>query len=173
MSEALKKLLKGRPTDEEVGSIFFEMGEDGARGSILAGTSFLEDVLKGAIMHRFGHLNAKELKDLFDGTAPLSTFSAKIKIAYAMGVIGKLTRHDLEKMRELRNAAAHSARHITFKIPEIANMVLGLHSLKDVVGGEKFIVQHKFVSCVNLIMLALVAKMNTPPFTVQGIKNLD
>jgi hypothetical protein len=29
MSDTLKKLLKGRPTNEEIGSIFFEMGEDG------------------------------------------------------------------------------------------------------------------------------------------------
>ncbi len=48
-----------------------------------------------------------------------------------MGVIGKLTRHDLEKMRELRNAAAHS----TFKLPVIANVIRSLNSLKDVTGG--------------------------------------
>ncbi len=71
--------LKGRPTNEEIGSIFFEMGEDGARG--IVGTSFLEDVLKGAIVHRFSHLTETECRNLFEGTAPLSTSSAKIKIA--------------------------------------------------------------------------------------------
>jgi DNA-binding MltR family transcriptional regulator len=122
-------------------------------------------------MHRFSHLTETERRDLFEGTAPLST--AKTKIAYAIGVVGKLTRHDLEKMRELRNAAAHSTRHITFKLPASANIVGSLNSLKDVSGGASYSVQHKFVSCVNQVMTALVGKMHTPPLKVQGIKHLD
>jgi hypothetical protein len=39
--------------------------------------------------------------------------------------------------------------------------------------GASFSVQHKFVSCVNQIMNALVGKMHTPPFKIQGIKHLD
>lgn len=173
LSEALKRLLKGRPTDEEVGTIFFEMAEDGARGCVLAGTSFIEDVLQGAVAYRFGHLSAKELKDLFEGTAPLSTYSAKIKIAYAMGIIGKRTRHDLEKLRELRNAFAHSTRRLTFDLPEIANIIDGLNALKDVTGGEGYNSQHKFVASTRIIMLALVAKMHSPMLKVGGIDHLD
>lgn len=173
LSEALKKLLKGRPTDEEVATLFHEMLNDGARGCVLAGTSFIEDVLRGAIAFRFGHLSAKEMRDLFEGTAPLSTYSAKIKMAYAMGIIGKRTRHDLEKLRELRNAFAHSTRHLTFNLPEISNIVGSLHALNDVTGGAKYSVQNKFVASTRLIMHALVAKMHDPMLKVGGIDHLD
>jgi hypothetical protein len=168
MREALKKRLKGRPNDEEVGALFFEMGDDGPRGCVLIASSFIEDVLKGAIEHRFGHLTNSEKKDLFEGTAPLATFSAKIKIAYAMGIIGKLTRHDLEQIRALRNGFAHSTRRLTFDLPGVVSIVLSLNALKDGKGGERFSVQHKCVSAVQVLMHALVGKMHTPVLKVQG-----
>nr|WP_249151159.1 MltR family transcriptional regulator [Bradyrhizobium sp. JYMT SZCCT0180] len=149
------------------------MINDGARGSILAGTSLIEDVLEGAISHTFSHLSKNELKELFEGTAPLSTFSAKIKIAYAIGVVGPMTRHDLEKLRELSNAFAHSARHLTFELPEIASIVRSLNALKDVKGGEGYKVQHQFVESTTLLMWVLVGKMRTPVAKVQGIDHLD
>ncbi|SNT01784.1 Mannitol repressor [Tardiphaga sp. OK246] len=173
MGESLKKYLKSRPSDQEIGAIFFEMGDDGARGCALAGAAVLEDVLRGAIEHRFSHMSEKELAELFDGTAPLSTFSAKIKIAYAMGIIGKLTRHDLEKLREIRNAFAHSIRHLSFDLPEIANIVESFNALKDSPEAEKFSVQHKFVTAATSLMMVLVGKIHTPPYKVAGKDHLD
>jgi DNA-binding MltR family transcriptional regulator len=118
-------------------------------------------------------MSEKELAELFDGTAPLSTFSAKIKIAYAMGIIGKLTRHDLEKLREIRNAFAHSIRHLSFDLPEIANIVESFNALKDSPEAEKFSVQHKFVTAATSLMMVLVGKIHTPPYKVAGKDHLD
>lgn len=48
------------------------------------------------------------LSDLFENFGPLSTFSARIKIAYCFGLISEADYRDLELMRRVRNAAAHS-----------------------------------------------------------------
>jgi hypothetical protein len=44
------------------------------------------------------------------GDAPLATFSAKIRLAYALSIFGSSTRDDLDTIREIRNAFAHSTR---------------------------------------------------------------
>jgi len=41
------------------------------------------------------------------GNAPLGTFSARIKTARALGLITEDERHDLDILRDLRNAFAH------------------------------------------------------------------
>ena len=47
------------------------------------------------------------------------SFSAKIKIAHAIGVIGDEAKDDLEKIRTVRNTFAHSILEIDFETPEI------------------------------------------------------
>jgi len=55
------------------------------------------------------------LKDkLFEGVGPLRTFSAKIDIAYSMGLISAGVRRDLHAMREIRNEFAHSDGILSF-----------------------------------------------------------
>lgn len=172
MGKAFKDYLKEKPNDEEVESAFLEMLKDGPRGCILSASSFIEDVLRGAVAHRFGHLREVELKELFSGFGPLSSFSSMIKVGYAMGVIGPKSRHDLEVLRELRNAAAHTTRMLSFEMLEIIDLVASLHALKDVTAPSPTI-QISFVQATRLLMLHLVAKMHSPPLKVGGIDHLD
>lgn len=51
--------------------------------------------------------------------APLSTFSAKIKLAYALGLIPMYCFTDLEKIRRIRNATAHKYSAMSFENQEI------------------------------------------------------
>jgi hypothetical protein len=172
MSKALRARLKRRPTEEEVDTIFHEMTTDSDRGSALLAASMIEDVLKGAIAFHLRPLSESEESDLFQGTSPLSTFSAKIKIAYAMGIIGKNSRHDLETIKEVRNAFAHGIHVLKFDDPEIAPMVKGLHGLKDITGGP-YSPKINYTQVVRLLMLVLTAKMKRPPLKIKGIDHLD
>lgn len=60
-------------------------------------------------------------KDLFEGTAPLSTFSARIKLAFYLGKISKECRADLDTIRGIRNEFAHHAELISFDDQSIAD----------------------------------------------------
>jgi DNA-binding MltR family transcriptional regulator len=50
---------------------------------------------------------------------PLATFSAKIKLAYSLGLISKVCFTDLEKIRRIRNIASHEYSETTFERPDI------------------------------------------------------
>jgi DNA-binding MltR family transcriptional regulator len=74
-------------------------------------------------------LSADVRERLFVGSAPLATCSAKICIAYALGLIGRKTKHDLETINEVRNAFAHAAQSITFRNKQIRARMSGLHAM--------------------------------------------
>src|SRR5262249_54463894 len=65
-------------------------------------------------------------RELFEGMGPLATFSAKIKLGYALGFYGPRTRHDFLIFNEIRNAFAHAPHPLTFKNKSIANRTTGL-----------------------------------------------
>jgi len=60
-------------------------------------------------------------KDLFEGTAPLASFSSRIKLAYYLGKLSPSMRRDLDLIRKIRNDFAHSAENLTFDTEKIAN----------------------------------------------------
>lgn len=58
-------------------------------------------------------------KDLFEGTAPLSNFSSRIKLAYYLGLISRNCRRDLDIIRGIRNDFAHKPEIISFETQSI------------------------------------------------------
>jgi hypothetical protein len=51
--------------------------------------------------------------------APLSTFSAKINVAFALGIFGKETKKQLDRVRNVRNHFAHLKDKVTFEDVEV------------------------------------------------------
>ena len=65
----------------------------------------LRQAIEGFIWPKFG--KARDEDELFDGLNPLSSFSARIKIALRLGLIDKSLSDALNMLREVRNQAAH------------------------------------------------------------------
>lgn len=88
------------------------------RGAAIAGTAYLDLILRGAIE---GGLRQDEtiLGVLFENRGALQEFSARIQLSYAMKIIGKWAYDDLCTLRDIRNAFAHSAEAIDFQSPEV------------------------------------------------------
>jgi len=63
-------------------------------------------------------------KCLFEPFRPLSTLSSKIVMAHALGIISSDTFKELEKIRKIRNAFAHSLVVLHFHSAEIAPISL-------------------------------------------------
>jgi len=57
---------------------------------------------------------------LFDPHAPLSTFSAKINLAYSLALIGPDIRRNADYMREVRNVFAHRVAPTNFRTKEVS-----------------------------------------------------
>lgn len=79
----------------------------------------LERDLERALIHRMAPLSSAEIKALFIGDTPLGSFSAKIKIARAFGLIGPKTTKEFDTIRQIRNVFAHAAYLVSFKDDEI------------------------------------------------------
>jgi DNA-binding MltR family transcriptional regulator len=126
---ALAKLMRRVPQGEAIfrilvglGDRFWESDSDKDRTAAIMGAIFLEHALKAAICH---HLKSDpddpEFKYLFEADdAPYREFAGRVRLARAQGIITKEEYEQLEAIRLIRNAFAHTMDELTFQTPEIA-----------------------------------------------------
>jgi DNA-binding MltR family transcriptional regulator len=107
-------------------------------------------------------LTPEEHDQLFIGTGPLATFSAKIRLGYALGIYGRKTRHDLDVVREIRNAFAHAQKVITFENQEIANLCSGFHCLQGTSFQKTQSARIRFIAAIKILVLHLARKGDVP-----------
>jgi DNA-binding MltR family transcriptional regulator len=98
--------------------------EDRALAILLA--TQLEETLQDYLLFKMVPLNKTELRGLFNHSAPLATFSGKNEIAYAFRLIGPATYKDIDAVRAIRNAFAHTWKDMTFQTPEVAAVCASL-----------------------------------------------
>jgi DNA-binding MltR family transcriptional regulator len=106
--------------------------EESDRGCVLVAAAKIENILEEIFRNIFT-LNAipkRVAVRIFEVGGPLSTFSAKAKMAYAMGLISRDVYMDIERIRDLRNAFAHSIDFADFLDPKVADMVYSLNCVK-------------------------------------------
>ena len=81
------------------------------RGCVLLAAAYLDKSLSDLLYVSLVE-NKNIEKDLFDGTAPLATFSSRIKLAYYLGLISEACRRDLDTIRRIRNDFGHDPEMI-------------------------------------------------------------
>jgi DNA-binding MltR family transcriptional regulator len=117
--------------EARVEQIIQELMTESDRGCILVGANvlddFLEEKLKTALVKN-SHALKHAVAPLFGSMGPLGTFSAKIKLAYGLGLIPKYCFTDLEKIRRIRNVAAHEYSAMSFESPEIIQITRTLEA---------------------------------------------
>jgi len=115
----IKKLL-----DILIESLFKESG----RGAILIATPHIEQHLKELIETMLPKEYSRNQKNkIFNYPGSLSSFSAKIELAYAFRLIGEQLYKNLSAFRKLRNDAAHKTEdfelhELNDRLAEIFNM---------------------------------------------------
>src|ERR1700730_9110602 len=76
------------------------------------------------ILARLIEISAERKEVLFDKMgAPLRSFSAKIELAFALGVIANELRLTLHLIRDVRNKFAHRIESLTFDHTDIVKMI--------------------------------------------------
>lgn len=68
----------------------------------------LDELLTQLLQKHLPHLTRQDHKMLFGVASPLHNFAVKIALAHAIGIISVELRTDLDGMRNIRNAFAHS-----------------------------------------------------------------
>jgi DNA-binding MltR family transcriptional regulator len=109
-----------------------DLVEESDRGCVLAAAAMLEESLEKIFCAIFESQRASKTvqNSLFDSNGPLATFSAKIKLAYALGLISSDAYEDLERIRKLRNEAAHTAKDFDFLNDSVGARLESLHRVQ-------------------------------------------
>jgi len=120
---ALKKLSRVSPSEDEFQVIVSSLAhENNDRSIVIIAAAMLEQTLEDLLLGEFRTLTTDERKRLFEGEAPLTSFSAKIKMAYALNLIDRKTTTELDLIRDLRNSFAHARKPISFYTEEVADV---------------------------------------------------
>ena len=91
------------------------------RGAALVGAALLDKQLHDLLRSHL--LDKKESLELLEGgSAPLGTFSARIKASYCLGLITDLEHRELQLIRKVRNEFAHQTHGLTFQNEKIASL---------------------------------------------------
>jgi hypothetical protein len=180
--KALKKMSRSNPQASDIRKIedeIFLAGSDRVTAVMLS--SFLEENLSRLIEKAMNpKLNSDDKTRIFGERGIAGTFSSKITTAWAFSLIGPIIRSDLDIIREIRNAAAHSRMHFSFNTEEVANTCRGLQIVNleynhipfnyterlDESEREKAASldypKTRFVTACNLISYRLFQKSNGP-----------
>lgn len=118
-SRKLSQLIREKPTAEDIEKTLKDLRTVHDRAAAIIVATTVDDALRDLLLHKMVTLNSDRYNSLFGVDRPLSSFAAKINIAYAFNVISDATRGDLEAIKNIRNAFAHARKPITFKTPEI------------------------------------------------------
>ena len=94
------------------------------RGAAVLAGGFVDNYL--GVYLRSLVVDAKIADDLFQSLGPLSSFSQRIALARAFGLISKVAYEDLTLIRKIRNQFAHHPLDATFASPEISKLAAKL-----------------------------------------------
>lgn len=96
-------------TSDDEASIVKEFEAQSDRGVTIVAAAYLDAKLQEILEHYFSEtLSPRQEESLFRSpNAPLNSFSSRIRMAHALGLIGPKTEHDLHIIRDLRNEFAH------------------------------------------------------------------
>jgi mannitol operon repressor len=145
------------PEDLEYFSGFLkEFQGETDRGAALVGAALLDKQLFNLLKSHF--LDKKESLELIDGgTAPLGTFSARIKACYCLGLITDSEHSEIQLVRKVRNEFAHQTHGLTFENEKVKSLCGNLRNrMPD--SEEKTVeasLRTKFIHAVIFISLAL------------------
>lgn len=126
------------------------------RGAALVGVALLDKQLHDLLRSHL--LDKKESLELLEGgSAPLGTFSARIKASYCLGLLTDLEHRELQLIRKVRNEFAHQTHGLTFQNEKIAslcgNLLDRMPDAKE--NGIERPIRVKFIDSVLFTSLAL------------------
>lgn len=121
------------------------------RGCALVSTAYLDSRLEN-LLRDFFVPNSQVSDELLGQAKPIGTFSSRIDLSYALGLIGHQERRDLHLIRKIRNEFGHGHIPMDFDSPSIASRCRELRSKKL---ESDLPMRMRFVSAVQTILAAI------------------
>ena len=106
---------------------------------VMSAAGILEHDLERCIKTKFRPMNKTFEARLFEGYGPVASFAAKIDIAHALSITSDDAHAELNKIRKLRNAFAHTADLPTFTTEPMLSFFAALkkpaHTRPEIISG--------------------------------------
>ena len=118
----LKAYTRSRyESDDDVAASVADLSAESDRGAIIIAATQVEDMLEHRIVQFMPNALASPnlRKVIFEVDGPIASFSRKILIGHALGIIDAPYRRLTDIVREIRNACAHSRKPISLATPEL------------------------------------------------------
>jgi DNA-binding MltR family transcriptional regulator len=157
--------VTGNPDLDELNSLLEVVDSHDDRGLVLSLAAFAEDTL-GRLLIAYLR-EEKQAKELVEGfNAPLGTFSARIKVAFSLGLLHREQYDNLEILRRIRNSFAHNWQGISFDRNDISALIGQLHKpltlREDSIDDERNRLREAITGVVIEIRLLLKDLSNYP-----------
>jgi DNA-binding MltR family transcriptional regulator len=174
-ANSLRALTKRRLSKSEAFKVMHQFNDLDDRSCAIIAGALLEHGLERSLLRVMSPLSKDKKERLLFGTGPLATFSAKIRIAHAFGLIGPETNHDFEVLNDIRNAFAHVPHAISFRSKKVRDRLRGLHAMPAVNMAIRATQSFKdtrdrynttkgqFLLAVGGYIMALSARQKRPP----------
>jgi len=119
----LRSVTRGDPDGNDIEELEKELYGASDRTTAVMLGSVLETSLERLLATLLrSDLASSDHRKIFDYDGAFGTFSSKIIVAYALKLLGPISRSDLDLIRLLRNEFAHSRRSFTFITPEVKSV---------------------------------------------------
>lgn len=102
---------------------FSELAQETDAGLVVLSVSYIDTHLADAFKKNMLGLSNRSAEEIFENTGPLSTMSAKIRVARGLAWLSESTASDLHLLRKIRNAFAHDPYRRSIGDKEIADYV--------------------------------------------------
>jgi hypothetical protein len=119
----LRRYWKNRKILPDPVQLVMDLSKESDRSLIILCATILDDMLTNLIARNIAlNMEDKEYDTIFRFEGPLGSFSSRIEIAYLFNLIDDISRSQLNDIREMRNACAHSKRTMTFATKELESV---------------------------------------------------
>lgn len=145
--------------DKQLQDILQEISCHPIRSSIITAAALIETMLE-QLLDKFLVATSNK-KELFDYQGCLGTFSAKIEMAYALGLISKELHDDMNLFRKIRNDCAHSLQIDANSINDIKSKAGNFKLLRKVftVGKAEDVLIYTSLE-FSIIFISLIKRIN-------------
>ena len=121
--DTLRATYRDRRKMPDPTAFLSELGGESDRAGVILAASMLDDLLAHALAQAMAfEPDEKEFARIFKSNSPLGSFSSRAEVALYFGVIDDETWQQLNIIREMTNACAHSKHPLDFKSPELINV---------------------------------------------------
>jgi DNA-binding MltR family transcriptional regulator len=122
---AKRKPLPLPELSADIRKLFEVLNEEADLAAVLIAGSYLDECL-ASMLHRFLVPSRTAESLLSPTTGALGSFSVRVDLSYALGLINRFAFKDLKTLGEIRNVFAHSHLTLDFSSPAIQKLTSSL-----------------------------------------------